>query len=151
MLQHLTEFSSSPGSRAIVSPVIAWFIAQAIKVVISLIRDKRLNLSYLVSMGGMPSAHASLVCSLATVMGVTQGTDSPEFAISAIFAAVVMYDAAGVRQAVSKQARILNKVIDQMSRHEPVPEARLRELVGHTRLEVFAGAILGVAVGLWLP
>jgi uncharacterized protein len=151
MLHHLNDIAPAFNNRAIISPVAAWFVAQAIKVVVSLIRDKRLDLSYLVAMGGMPSAHAALVCSLATVLAVTEGTNSPLFAVSAIFAAVVMYDAAGVRQAVSRQAKILNKMIDQAARGEHVSEARLKELIGHTRLEVLAGAVLGIAIGLWLP
>ena len=129
-------------------PIFAWCAAQIIKVVVSLVRYKRLDLSLLVSSGGMPSAHAALVCSLATVVALTDGLNSTTFALAVCFAAVVMYDAAGVRWAVSRQARILNRIIDEMYKENPHIEQHLIELIGHTRVEVLAGALLGIILAM---
>ena len=89
-----------------------------------------------------------MVCSLATVVAITDGIDSTTFAISALLASVVMYDAAGVRWAVSRQARILNRIVDELYKENPHIEQHLKELIGHTRLEVLAGAILGISLAL---
>lgn len=124
-------------------------MAQALKAIIASIRDKRLNLSHLVSMGGMPSAHATLVCALATSIGLVHGMNSPVFAIAIIFAALVMYDAAGLRQEISAQAAILNRMINELFQGKPAFEQNLRELIGHTKVEVIAGAALGIFLA-WL-
>lgn len=124
-------------------------MAQALKVIITSIRDKRLNLSYMFSMGGMPSAHATLVCALATSVGIVHGTSSPVFAMSIIFAAIVMYDAAGLRQEISAQAAILNRMINELFQGKPAFEQNLRELIGHTKVEVITGAALGTLLA-WL-
>lgn len=126
----------------------AWLVAQTLKVVISLLSERRMDLWRLVSMGGMPSSHSALVSALATGIGVTDGVKSNTFALAVVFASVVMYDAAGIRQAVSAQARILNRLLDEYFKHQRVDEERLRELLGHTRVEVFAGALLGIGIGL---
>lgn len=127
---------------------VAWAVAQTLKVVFFLVQEHRLDLWRLVSAGGMPSSHAALVSALATGVGITDGVRSTTFAISVVFAAVVMYDAAGIRQAVSIQARLLNKMLDEYFKHQKWSEERLRELLGHTRVEVFAGAALGVTMAL---
>ncbi len=124
-------------------------MAQALKAIIASIRDRRLNLSYLISMGGMPSAHATLVCALATSVGLVHGMNSPVFAVAAIFAAIVMYDAAGLRQEISAQAAILNRMINELFQGKPAFEQNLRELIGHTKVEVIAGAALGIFLA-WL-
>ena len=111
-------------------------------------RSRKLRLSRLVSAGGMPSSHSALVTSLATATGRVAGVESAAFAISLVLAAIVMYDAAGVRRAVSIQARILNQMIDEAYEGHPIAEKRLRELIGHTPIQVFVGGLLGVIVGL---
>lgn len=136
-------------NRMLIAPFYAWWAAQILKVILNLIRDKRINLRYLTSSGGMPSAHSALVMSLMTAVGREQGLGSAAFAISTIFAAIVMYDAAGVRRAVGIQARILNKMIDEAFAKNPsFASGRLLELVGHTPIQVIVGATLGVAVGM---
>ncbi len=135
-------------NRILLSALLAWLIAQTLKLSIALARTHRVDFRYMVSSGGMPSAHAALVTALATAVARVQGTGSALFAIAAIFAAVVMYDAAGVRQAVSVQARILNRMLDEIFTEHHFREQRLFELLGHTRLEVFVGFVLGVAVGV---
>ncbi len=123
----------------------AWLLA-----LIHLWRDRRVNLRHLVSAGGMPSAHSALVTALATGVAITEGLRSPLFAIALVFAAIVMYDAAGVRQAVSAQARILNRMLDEIFVEQRFNEKRLRELIGHTPVEVFVGAVLGLLLALLL-
>ena len=135
-------------NRILLSALLAWLIAQTIKLAIALIRTHRVDFRYLASAGGMPSAHSALVTALAAAVAREQGFDSALFAIAALFAAVVMYDAAGVRQAVSVQARILNRMLDEIFTQHAFSERRLFELLGHTRLEVFVGSVLGVVVGI---
>jgi hypothetical protein len=135
-------------NRVFLVAVGAWLLAQTLKVIIHLWRDRRVNLRLLTASGGMPSSHSALVTALATGVGITEGLRSPIFAVAAIFAGIVMYDAAGVRQAVSIQARILNRMLDELVEHQHFNEKRLRELIGHTPVEVFVGAILGLVVGL---
>ncbi|SFH48422.1 hypothetical protein SAMN05192551_101162 [Tindallia magadiensis] len=130
--------------------LIAWFIAQALKVLFTLIVDKRFNVLRFVGSGGMPSSHSSFVMSLATGTGRIHGWDSTIFTISLVFAFVVMYDAAGVRYAVGKQAIILNEIMKDYQKDKKMSEEQLKELVGHTPVEVFAGAVLGVLVAVWM-
>jgi len=137
-------------NRALVAAFVAWLIAQVIKLVIGLVRDGRINLRYLVSTGGMPSAHSALVTALTVAIGRQAGLQSPLFAIAAVFAAVVLYDAAGLRQAVSIQARILNRMLDEIFSQHAISESRLREFLGHTPFEVSVGFGLGVLIGFVL-
>ena len=123
-------------------------IAQVIKVVEDSLRHRRVDLRRLATSGGMPSSHTALVLSLTTVIGSKRGLNSPEFAISAIFSVVVMYDATGVRRAAGRQAQVLNRIIDDLFHREGLREERLRELIGHTPVEVIAGALLGILVAL---
>src|SRR5437870_7893889 len=135
-------------NRILVASFIARAIAQLSKTIYELIRYRKLSLSRLVSAGGMPSSHSALVTSLATATGRVAGIDSAAFAISLVLAAIVMYDAAGVRRAVSIQARILNQMIDEAFQGHPIAEKRLRELIGHTPIQVFVGALIGIVIGL---
>ena len=135
-------------NRVLIAAFVAWVIAQLSKTVYELIRYRKLRFNRLVSSGGMPSSHSALVSSLATATGRLSGADSGAFAIAFVLAAIVMYDAAGVRRAVSLQARILNQMIDEAFQGKPFAEKRLRELIGHTPTQVIVGGLLGVAVGL---
>ncbi len=140
-------------NKVLVIPLCAWAVAQVIKVFISLVRGKRLDLRDFVASGGMPSSHTALVCALATSVAMTHGLDSVVFAITAILAAVVTYDAAGVRQSVSKQSIILSRIVMQLTEKRPKNELEsdLRELIGHTPFQVIIGALLGILIAwLWL-
>ena len=134
----------------LVIPVIAWAIAQSLKVITDSVRHRHLDLARLGSSGGMPSSHTAMVLSLTALIGTHIGIKSPEFAISVIFSAVVMYDAAGVRRAVGVQARVLNRIVDDLLRQEGLKEDKLRELIGHTPFEVYAGGLLGIGLALLL-
>jgi hypothetical protein len=131
---------------------VAWFTAQTLKVVGGVIRDKRLDLRFFIRSGGMPSAHTALVTSLATSIGVLEGLDSVLFAFSVVFAGIVMYDAAGVRQSVSKQSVILNRILQELREHRPQDiQHDVRELIGHTPFQVFTGGLLGISMAMvWL-
>ena len=135
--------------KTIIIPAASWLIAQVIKVIIYSVQDRRLRLSYLVSMGGMPSAHSATVCSLATTIGLKNGFNSALFAIAVFFALIVMYDAAGVRKTVGTHSGILNRILDELFRDHPEFELRFREFIGHTRLEIVSGAILGILLAVW--
>jgi acid phosphatase family membrane protein YuiD len=130
----------------------AWFTAQALKVIGAVIRQKKLDLSYFVRSGGMPSAHTAMVTALATSIGVLEGFDSNIFAIAIVLAAIVMYDAAGVRRSVGKQSIILNRILQELKERRPRDiQNDVRELIGHTPLQVFFGGILGITIALiWL-
>lgn len=135
-------------NQILIASFLAWAAAQLAKTIYECIRYRELKLSRLVSSGGMPSSHSALVTSLATATGRLTGLSSPTFAVAAVLAGIVMYDAAGVRRAVSIQARILNQMIDDAFQGKPFAEQRLRELIGHTPIQVFVGALLGLGIGL---
>ena len=136
-------------NKVLLVPLAAWCTAQVLKVIVASIKERRFALSCLVTMGGMPSSHTTLVCALATAVAIVQGVDSTVFAIAAFLAIIVMYDAAGVRQTVSIQSTILNRMLDELFKGKPAFEQRVRELIGHTKWEVIAGAILGILFA-WL-
>jgi acid phosphatase family membrane protein YuiD len=137
-------------NRVLAASFLAWFIAQGSKLIVDLIRQRKFMISRLTSSGGMPSSHSALVTGLATATGRLEGVNSPLFAITVVLASIVMYDAAGVRRAVSIQARILNQMLDEMYQGHPIAEKRLRELIGHTPIQVFVGGLLGIVVGLFM-
>lgn len=131
----------------------AWALAQLIKVITVLIREKRLDFRFFVSSGGMPSAHSATVCALATAVALIEGIDSVGFGITAILAIVVMYDAAGVRRAVSRQSVLLNRIVKEIMVKRPRDEVEhdLRELIGHTPFQVVVGGLLGISLAwIWL-
>ena len=135
-------------NRILLTAFLAWAVAQVSKTILDLFQQRKLILSRLVSSGGMPSSHSALVTGLATATGRVEGLSSAPFAITVVLASIVMYDAAGVRRAVSIQARILNQMIDEAFQGHPMAEKRLRELIGHTPIQVVVGALLGVGIGL---
>ncbi len=129
-------------------PIVAWVIAQVSKVIIDSVLTHRINFRRLATAGGMPSSHSALVVSLTTVIGRLQGIQTPLFALALIFSSVVMYDATGVRRAAGQQAMILNRLLDDLFiAHQGLRQERLRELLGHTPIEVIAGALLGFIIG----
>lgn len=135
--------------NVLVTCILAWFTAQVIKVFTSLIQNKRFDFRRFVGSGGMPSSHAAFVTSLSTAVGLEKGFGGTDFAVCAVFALVVMYDAAGVRHAAGQQARILNKLVEKWEKSDFTDtDKHLKELLGHTPKEVVAGALLGIAIAL---
>ena len=135
-------------NRILGASILAWVLAQLSKGLIVLLHQGRFHLRVLTSAGGMPSSHSALVAALATAIGLREGVRSPLFAVAIVFAAVVLYDAAGVRRAVSHQARIMNRLLEEVIEYQRFSEQRLFELIGHTPFEVFVGTMLGVATAL---
>jgi acid phosphatase family membrane protein YuiD len=143
----MDNFSDILNNHVLVVALIACLTAQVLKALLEFIRHRKLNLRVMVETGGMPSAHSALVTSLACGIGQTLGWSSPAFAVTSVFAIIVMYDAAGVRQAAGKQAKVLNQIIDELFQEKPeFNEDRLKELLGHTPFQVIAGSALGVAI-----
>ena len=134
----------------LLAPLVAWTIAQTAKVIIYSVREHRLNLRVLAVTGGMPSSHSAIVMGMTTAVGHHAGIGSAAFAIALIFSFVVMYDAAGLRRAAGRQAAVLNRLVEDLVHMRGVQEQKLRELLGHTPVEVLVGAALGVVVGLIL-
>ncbi len=134
-------------NKCVYIPFILWFLIQTFKVLTELIVNKKLDVKRIIGAGGMPSSHSAVVCSLATCIGKQYGFDSGIFAISMVMAFVVMYDAAGVRRAAGKQARILNKILETPGLTTGEVQEKLVEVLGHTPIQVFVGAILGIAIG----
>ena len=144
----MQDFPSILENRVLLVSLAACLIAQGLKAIVELVRNGKINIRSLVSTGGMPSAHSALVGALATGVGLQKGWGSNEFAIACLFAIIVMYDAAGVRQAAGKQARILNQMIDELFQDDgnSFNEVRLKELLGHTPVQVLVGLALGIAI-----
>ena len=136
----------------LICAVLAYLVAQILKIFTTLWRDGEFHLSILVSSGGMPSSHASTVVALAVSCARIHGAASPLFAICFILAAIVMYDATGVRRAAGEQAKILNQIVADLFSGDPsYSEKALKELIGHTPLQVIMGALLGLVIGLFMP
>lgn len=146
----MQDFSRVFDNHVLWIAVVACIVAQILKLIVEFGRHGKVSFRTLVETGGMPSAHSALVTALATGVGQTIGFDSAEFAIACLFAVIVMYDAAGVRQAAGKQARILNQIVDELFQEHPhMSEERLKELLGHTPVQVIAGCVLGIFIS-WL-
>jgi acid phosphatase family membrane protein YuiD len=130
------------------SAFMAWFLAQLTKTLSAVCRDRRLDFRYLVSLGGMPSAHSAMVIALATAVGLEMGFGHPVFVVTLAFALIVMLEAATVRRAAGTQARLLNEMVGTLFREHRLSEEKLVELLGHTRLEVFMGMLMGIFMAL---
>lgn len=145
-MKYLIDFSHN---EVMITAVTGWFVAQLLKVIFVLIWNKRFDITRMIGSGGMPSSHSSFVVSLACAVGFTEGFASTAFAISVCIALVVMYDAAGVRRAAGQQAKILNQMIELWEKGDfSSNEKRLKELLGHTPLEVLGGALLGFIIAV---
>jgi acid phosphatase family membrane protein YuiD len=130
------------------SGLAAWLLAQSVKMASAYRARRELDFGVLVSTGGMPSAHSAAVSALATSVGLTDGFSSGLFAVALAFAVIVMFDAQSVRQAAGLQARILNQIVEELFKEHHLSQQKLAELLGHTRLEVFAGMTVGILTAL---
>jgi len=135
-------------NKVLMVTILAWLIAQTIKVVLGIIRQKKFDFRWFIGTGGMPSSHVTGASCLATLTGLDYGFDSIYFALAATFAIVVMFDAQGVRRAAGKQARVLNKITEDIYWQGKIEDNRLRELIGHTPVEVIAGFLLGIIIAV---
>ncbi len=133
-------------SKYLYIPILVWFGIQAFKVIWDLVETKKFNFKRILGAGGMPSSHSAVTMCLAMMVGKSDGFSSTTFAISLILAIVVMYDAAGIRRAAGKQASLLNKIVNTPGLSTIQVQERLVEVLGHTPVQVFVGAIIGIIV-----
>ena len=141
-------FQEMMNNKYIIVPMFIWLGIQTFKVIWDLVKEKKLNFKRLLGAGGMPSSHSAVVCSLATLVGKYEGVDTAVFGVAVILALVVMYDAAGVRRAAGKQAKLLNQIVNTPGLAISTVQEKLVEVLGHTPVEVFVGAVLGITVGV---
>ncbi len=137
-------------NKVLLNTLLAWVIAQTVKVIIGVLRQKKFDFKWFVGSGGMPSSHAAGATCLAASIGLEYGFNSAYFALAVSFAIVVMFDAQGVRRAAGRQARILNRITEDIYWRGRIEEDRLRELIGHTPVEVIVGFLVGLSVALLL-
>ena len=135
-------------NQIFVTVLAAWLIAQGAKVFLGVITEKRFNFRWFVDTGGMPSSHAATVAALATAVGLKYGIKHPIFAVTLVFAWIILMDAQGFRRSAGKQAEILNVILDDIYWKKKVKEERVKELLGHTPVEVLIGAIIGILVAI---
>ncbi len=144
----MNTFEEFITNKYIYVPILLWIGIQTFKLVYDLVTTKKFNFKRILGAGGMPSSHSAVVTSITTLIGKYQGVGSPIFALSLIVALVVMYDACGVRRAAGKQARLLNKIIETPGLTRVQVTERLQEVLGHTPIQVFVGALIGIIAGL---
>ena len=136
------------GNRVIQAAALAWAVAQALKVMLTLAISRRFDKSRVLGSGGMPSSHSAMACAMLMTIGYREGFSSSIFALAFCFSGVVMYDAAGVRRSTGRNAQVINQLMDMLSGNGyTFDEKRLKELVGHTPIQVLAGALLGTLIG----
>ncbi len=136
-------FLSILHNKILMITLAVWAIAQCIKVFLGVVKEKRFNFKWFIGTGGMPSSHAAGAMALATTCGLSQGFDSIDFALATVFAMVTMFDAQGVRRSTGQQAEILNKILDDIYWKGKIESDKLVELIGHTPVQVFIGAVIG--------
>lgn len=136
-------------NRVLWCAVTAWFVAQALKIPTYYLLEKKLDWNRFFGSGGMPSSHSAFVISLTIMIGAVEGFDSALFAASVVLSAIVMYDASGVRHETGIQGQVLNEIIRKVFVDgQPITDVELKELVGHTKVEVAGGFIVGVLTAL---
>ncbi|MBQ7795941.1 MAG: divergent PAP2 family protein [Lachnospiraceae bacterium] len=140
------------GNQVLICSVVGWTVAQVLKTLIDLVLNRSFNPERLFGSGGMPSSHSATVCALTTASGIKYGMGSFEFAVSFVLAMIVMYDAMNVRMETGKQAKLLNRVFFEniLELDGVLLQERLKEYVGHTPLQVVAGAALGIGIAAWI-
>ena len=144
MINAVKEFFNN---YILICAIIAYVTAQLLKFAICIVRERRFDIGLLIASGGMPSSHSSTVCALCVASARMYGLSSPYFAVSFVLAAIVMYDAAGVRRAAGEQAKLINRLVAELWEGKTdYVQKSLKELIGHTPLQVIGGAVLGIAV-----
>jgi len=152
MEETMTFWEDILKNQVLVTSVAGWLVAQVLKTIIDLALNKNFNPERLVGSGGMPSSHSSTVCALTTAASYRYGVGSFEFAVSFVLSMIVMYDAMGVRRETGKQAKLLNSLLleNPLKLNAEILQEKLKEYVGHTPLQVAAGAILGILLALFI-
>lgn len=135
-------------NKALLAGLIAWAVAQLLKIPLEYLRSRRWNWALLLTTGGMPSSHSALMTATTLAIGLYDGFDSPIFALGVVITMIVTYDAAGVRQQAGIHAQRINVIVAELFKGHPINERDLREVLGHTPVEVIGGIVLGVVVAL---
>jgi len=146
----MTGYESVLSNRVLLSAILAWVLAQSAKVLWSFTKDRKFNFERIMGSGGMPSAHSASVVAGTFAIGKLMGYGHPLFGLAFIVSFIVMYDAANVRMAAGKQAKVINRIINEIGVHKIHLDEELKELLGHTYLEVLVGMILGIVVGVFV-
>ena len=144
----MNDFMTFVQNKYIYIPFLLWFGIQLFKLIYDLVTTKKFNFKRIMGAGGMPSSHSAVVTGVATLIGKYEGVGTPLFALSFLFAFIVMYDACGVRRAAGKQATLLNKLVETPGLSGVQVTEKLVEVLGHTPVEVFVGAMIGIIAGL---
>ena len=139
-------FAQIGRNRIFIATFSAWAIAQCLKVLVGVLRTRKFDFKWLIASGGMPSSHVALSMCLTTSIGLYYGFDSGLFTMSLSFAAITMFDAQGVRHHAGRQAQALNRILEDIYAHKGIQQAPLKQLLGHTSIEVYVGGVLGVLV-----
>lgn len=134
-------------NTAFVAAMLAWFGAQGFKVLTTIIKFKKFDLERVMGSGGMPSSHTASITAATFAIGNHYGFDHPSFGLGVVVAFIIMYDAAGVRMAAGKQAKVIKMILKELGEHRFKIDEELKELLGHTYLEVFVGMVLGIIIG----
>ena len=145
-----SAFEAWVSNRVFLSWLTACLAAQSIKIILGVVRLRRFDFHWLIGTGGMPSTHAAGVTALSVAVGLQAGFHSPLFAIALAFTVITLFDAQGVRRWSGRQAQVLNKMMEDMYFKRRIQEQRLKELLGHTPIEVLAGMCIGVVTALAL-
>lgn len=145
-----TGFLTIFKNKALGVILLSWAVAQGSKILLGVIKERKFNFYWILGTGGMPSSHSAGVTSLAVCMGKELGFASPVFAFSTIFAFITMFDAQTWRLSVGVQARLLNRIMDDLQTKKKVEEKKLKELIGHTPFQVFVGLLIGLIIPLIL-
>lgn len=143
-----TAISETLTNKVLIVSILSWATAQALKFIITYIQDGKWDFTKLVSAGGMPSSHSSFVTALTVGIGRVEGFDTPLFAACAVISFIIMYDATGVRWEAGQQAAVINRIVEILQNPDIKLETQLKEILGHTPLQVFAGIILGITFGV---
>ena len=144
----LSKLSDLRFNTTLWTAVLAWFVAQLLKILIDYTKTKKIDATLLYGTGGMPSSHTAFVCAMTTAVGLYNGFDTSLFALCCVFSLVIMYDAAGVRRAAGKQAAIINQLVEVIENTGIKMDQKLKELLGHSPIEVAAGAVLGILISV---
>lgn len=146
----MTRLAQFFQNRILLATIVAWIVAQTLKVILAAYRDRRFDFRWFLGTGGMPSAHSAGVAALATGVGLELGFHTAGFAVATMFALVTMFDAQGVRRSAGRQAVVLNKIINEIYTSGQFKEEHLKELIGHTPIEVIVGAAVGCLIAILL-
>lgn len=144
----MEEFNQIFSNDLLWATIFSWFLAQCLKIIVFLSKGRKFDFKWFIQPGGFPSSHSSAVSALATASGIEYGFDSPIFAVTAVLAVIVIFDARITRGTLGRQAEVLNKITESLAKRQKIRLSYVREFIGHTSFEVFGGVLLGILIGI---